>query len=362
MAASDAAEGLELTLAILNGLPDPALLIDSARQLIALNDAAKCVLPGPPAIDRDLALSMRHPEVLDAVGAVLAGAAPMRLTVSFPLPVHRVFEVHAAALPSYAGGAAAVLTLHDISAALAAARMRTDFVANVSHELRSPLSSLIGFIETLQGAAQDDAASRGRFLGTMQGEAQRMARLIDDLLSLSKVEAEEHVQPPGEVDLAPLLASVTTALKPRAAEAALELVLDCTEEVGPVQGDRDELAEVFHNLVDNAIKYGRGGNEVQVTLEPVDRIPDVGSAGFCVCVRDQGEGIGSEHLPRLTERFYRVDTGRSRNLGGTGLGLAIVKHIVNRHRGRLVIESESGEGGTFKVYLPVRAETDGTSS
>jgi two-component system phosphate regulon sensor histidine kinase PhoR len=350
MATSPENEALQLLRSFLDALPDPALVVDRSRHLTALNRAAEEILSGPAALNRDLALSIRHPEVLGAVSSVLAGGPPQALTASFPLPVQREFEVHAASLPG--GEITALLTLHDISAARATDRMRTDFVANVSHELRSPLSALLGFIETLQGAAADDAEARKKFLLTMEGEAKRMARLIDDLLSLSKVEAEEHVRPGGELELDKLLESVVSTLRPRGDEAGLRIELKVGDGNFTVKGDRDELEEVFHNLVDNGIKYGRGGEAVIVDLSHVDRIPDVGTPGIRASVRDHGEGIGSDHLPRLTERFYRIDKGRSRDLGGTGLGLAIVKHIVNRHRGRLVIESRAGEGSTFHVYLP----------
>jgi two-component system phosphate regulon sensor histidine kinase PhoR len=250
-------------------------------------------------------------------------------------------------------GIAAIVTLHDITALKLAEQMRADFVANAGHELKTPLASLVGFIETLLGAARDDTAARERFLGIMRGEAGRMTRLVDDLLSLSRIELNEHVAPTSQVTLPPLIDQVADALELRAAERGMRLVLAVPDELPDVYGDEDELAQVFQNLIDNAIKYGKPQTEITVTAR-LDRRPAANSL-VRIAVADGGEGIPSEHLPRLTERFYRVDTARSRELGGTGLGLAIVKHILNRHRGRLEIASTLGVGSTFTVCLrPVR--------
>jgi two-component system phosphate regulon sensor histidine kinase PhoR len=235
-------------------------------------------------------------------------------------------------------------------------QMRVDFVANASHELRTPLSTLIGFIETLGGPARNDPEARDRFLAIMLEQAQRMARLVADLLSLSRIELNELTQPTGRVDLGRLLGSVADALEMKAAERGMRIVVAAASDLPQVVGDPDELAQVFQNLIDNAIKYSRPNTAVRVTAIPVE--PDSTRAprrlardAVAVAVADEGEGIAREHLPRLTERFYRVDSARSRLLGGTGLGLAIVKHIVNRHRGHLDIESTAGKGSTFTVYL-----------
>jgi two-component system phosphate regulon sensor histidine kinase PhoR len=226
--------------------------------------------------------------------------------------------------------------------------MRADFIANAGHELKTPLATLIGFIETLLGPAREDVAARERFLGIMREQAQRMARLVDDLLSLSRIELNEHVAPTDRVALAPVIDEVTRGLELRAAERGIRIVRALPADLPDVQGDRDELAQIFQNLIDNAVKYGRPHSEVRVT-------GGTGSGAarelVRVAVADQGEGIPMEQLPRLTERFYRVDTARSRELGGTGLGLAIVKHILNRHRGRLDIASTLGEGSTLTVWL-----------
>jgi two-component system phosphate regulon sensor histidine kinase PhoR len=226
--------------------------------------------------------------------------------------------------------------------------MRADFVANASHELRTPLSSLMGFIETLRGPARDDAAARERFLGIMQQQAERMSRLVNDLLSLSRIELDEHVQPTGRVSVGPLLQSVADALELKAQRRGQRLELDLAPELPQVTGDSDQLYQVFQNLVSNAINYGRQGGIVGISA----RLARGARGGLTVSIRDQGEGIAKEHLPRLTERFYRVDPARSRAVGGTGLGLAIVKHIVSRHRGRLEIDSEVGRGSIFTVHLP----------
>ncbi len=349
-------EDTAIAAAILDSLPDPVLLVDSGRKVIAANKASRDLL-GEGVLGRGLSLSLRNPEALKAVSDVLAGEAVNGFVVSFSVPVFQTFDVHVTSFPPMReGGSRAIVLLHDVSSTAAAEKMRADFVANVSHELRSPLSSLVGFIETLKGAAKTDTQARERFLDIMDGEAQRMARLIDDLLSLSKVESLEHVRPKGEVDIVPVLEEVRDTLLPRAGEKNCEVIFEFVKGLPPIPGDRDELAEVFHNLMDNAVKYGRPGAPVTVTMERASRIPDVGGACLKVSIRDQGDGIKEEHIPRLTERFYRVDKGRSRSLGGTGLGLAIVKHIINHHRGRLIIESRLGKGSTFSVYLPLEVE------
>ena len=343
------------TTAILDALPDPVLMVDDGPRSIAANQAAMELL-GPQILDRSLALVLRHPEILETVDNVMSGSGRERARITLRGAVPRSFDVQVAGLPSKtADPARVVLVLHDITAAESADRMRADFVANVSHELRSPLSSLVGFIETLQGAAREDAAARDRFLDIMSGEANRMARLIDDLLSLSKVETNEHVAPENRLDIVGLLKEVVNTLANRSRESGVAVELDAAEPLPAVIGDRDELVEVFHNLIDNAVKYGGDDSIVHVVAREVDRIPDLGGPGVLVSVEDQGDGIAAEHLPRLTERFYRADKGRSRSMGGTGLGLAIVKHIVNRHRGRLAIDSTVGEGSVFTVYLRSRA-------
>jgi signal transduction histidine kinase len=227
-------------------------------------------------------------------------------------------------------------------------RSRQELLANVSHELRTPLASLVGFIETLQGPARDDPAGRERFLDIMRDQAWRMTRLIDDLLSLSRIELREHVAPNRPVDLRLVTMQMIDTLRPMARERNVEIALDCSPEPVLVLGHEDELSRVVENLVENAVKYGESGKRVEVALARR-------GAEIELLVRDYGPGIAHEHLPRLTERFYRVNVAESRGKGGTGLGLAIVKHIVGRHRGRLAVESEPGQGATFRVLLPAPA-------
>jgi len=343
--------------ALLEALMDPAVLVDGERRVVAANKRARETFGGLGS-GSDLALSLRHPEALDAVGAVLAGVPSTNTVVTQTVPVRQIFEMHVAALSPEEGDGARVLCLfRDVTAAREAERMRADFIANVSHELRSPLVSLVGFIETLKGPARDDIEARARFLDIMDGEARRMARIVNDLLSLSRVEAGEHVPPTGSVDLVALLAEVTKSFDARAEERGMSVTLHLGSDLPQIPGDRDELIEVFHNLIDNAVKYGRRDTPVRVQALTRTRIPDIGGPGVAVMITNQGEAIAPEHLPRLTERFYRIDKGRSRDVGGTGLGLAIVKHIVNHHRGRLTIESRAEQGNTFTVFLPRAAPT-----
>jgi len=251
-----------------------------------------------------------------------------------------------------------LVCFEDLTEREQAAQMRRDFVANVSHELRTPLTALIGFIETLQGPARHDQAAIDRFLGIMQSEAARMERLVRDLLSLSRVESEERVRPRDAVDLASVISSVLHALRPLARDRGCEISFDAPDGM-IVRGHDDQLQQVFTNLIENAIKYGGKNNHITITLEGLLRDATLRAPVILARVRDQGPGIDPLHIPRLTERFYRVDTHRSREMGGTGLGLAIVKHIVNRHRGRLRIASTPGEGSEFTVILPQWERTEG---
>ncbi len=340
------------TATILQALPDPVLLIDGEKTIVTANDAAKNLL-GAQIEGRSLALALRQPEVLDAVNDVLGGEERRSARISLLASVRRSFDIQVATLETAVqSDVKAVLIMHDMTAARNAEQMRADFVANVSHELRSPLSAMVAFIETLRGPARDDPGARDRFLDIMDSESKRMARLIDDLLSLSRVEANEHVLPDGQVDLRALLADVTNTLSTRANSRSITIsfVRDGDSILAP--GDWDELTEVFHNLIDNAVKYCPEHTKVSIEIDEIERIPEIGLPGVVIAIADEGDGIPAEHLPRLTERFYRVDKGRSRTMGGTGLGLAIVKHIVNRHRGRLTVDSDVGQGTVFKVFLP----------
>lgn len=338
---------------ILDGVPDPVILLDAARKVIRLNQAAQRFFE-MDFQGRDLTFLIRHPNVLAAVDAVLAGKGVQRDDVTIARDVPRQFTVHVSPVRTgeNANEQGAMLVMHDVTAERNAEEMRADFVANVSHELRSPLSSLVGFIETLRGPARDDPEARTRFLGIMESEAQRMTRLIGDLLSLSKVEADKHIPPEDYVKLPDLLGSIADSFSVRAAKRNMGIDLDIDLDLPAVIGEQDELTIVFQNLIANAISYGREGTRIRISVKPVDRIPNAGDPGIAICVADSGDGVAPEQIPRLTERFYRVDKGRSRSMGGTGLGLAIVKHIISRHRGRLAIESTVGEGSRFTVYLP----------
>jgi two-component system phosphate regulon sensor histidine kinase PhoR len=269
------------------------------------------------------------------------------------VPVER--RLLATAVPLEAAAAEAreaptlLITFRDLSEQDRLARMRADFVANASHELRTPLAYLKGSVETLLGPAKDDADARTAFLKTMGEQAERMSRLVDDLLSLSRVEMREYLPPSGEADLAAVIVDVAGTLTPMAQQAGVSLTMSGHDHAAPVRGDHDELAQVFQNLIQNAIKYGRDGGKVEVRLR---RETDARQGRYRIDVIDDGPGIAAQHLPRLTERFYRVNVAASRAKGGTGLGLAIVKHILNRHRGELLIASKLGEGSTFTVILP----------
>jgi two-component system phosphate regulon sensor histidine kinase PhoR len=335
--------------AVIGALPEPALLVDRRGTILAGNDAAVVSL-GPVRRGEPLSYTVRAPEVIEALRAAAADGQARRVEFSDRVPVERNFEAYVTRLELTGEGGttqdAYLLTFHDLTPQRRVERMRADFVANASHELRTPLASLSGFIETLQGPARGDASARDRFLGIMVEQARRMSRLIDDLLSLSRVELNEHVRPQTVVDLSPIVSHVCDTLSPLARERGVELVVEGKNLALPVQGERDELIRLFENLVENALKYGASGKRVNVTLEQ-------DGSDAVVRVRDFGPGIALEHLPRLTERFYRVDAETSRAEGGTGLGLAIVKHILARHRGRLAIESEIGKGAEFAARLPL---------
>ena len=349
---------LASTRAVQAALPEPLLLLDTGRRIVRANDAAIRLL-GDRLIDRDLAGALRNPAVLTATDAVLRGEGNRVVEFEMAAPVECHLSARIARLtPPTSEGAAAVLLLHDLTALKRTERLRADFVANASHELRTPLASLIGFIETLRGPARDDVTARERFLAIMAEQAGRMSRLVDDLLSLSRIEMNEHRAPTGEVVIRHVLRTVADALEQRAAVRQVRFVFDLPEDLPAVLGDADELAQVFQNLFDNAIKYGGMGTTVDVSAGPSSRIlpgarPGQRSPAIAIAVRDHGSGIPRDFLPRLTERFYRVDPARSREMGGTGLGLAIVKHIVSHHRGALDIDSELGEGSVFTVHLPI---------
>ena len=335
----------------IEALADPALLVGPQLRVMADNEPARALF-GDRLRGQDLRLVLRHPVVLDAARQALAGDAPVGREVTGLGTDNGVFRVRAViAGPDAQGRPRLLLTFADITQARLTERMRVDFVANASHELRTPLATLIGFIETLQGPAAEDEPARQRFLDIMGREAARMSRLIDDLLSLSRIELDKYVRPQTALELPPLFADVAKTLAMRLENDERQLVVAPHENLPEVIADRDQILQVLHNLVSNALKYGHSGSEIVIRAE---RLPPVGTreAMVRVTVADHGEGIAPEHLPRLTERFYRVDTSRSRKMGGTGLGLAIVKHIVERHRGQFEIVSRQGEGTRVSFSLP----------
>lgn len=345
--------------ALIEGMPEPILIVDGDGRIVSGNTALVRAF-GPAEPRKHVANVLRAPAVLEALDAVLVGAAPRSTEFTVLSSPEQSYEAHVsgAGAPGRKPELAMIL-LQDITKAKRIEDMRADFVANASHELRTPLASLTGFIDTLKGPAKDDAAARDRFLGIMAEQAGRMRRLIDDLLSLSRIELNEHIKPLGQVNLGDVAEEVSSALMPQAARQEMTLTVEEPATMPHAAGDREEVVQVVTNLVDNAIKYGRRGGKVRIELgmkraEPGEPGP---SPAVYLSVKDDGEGIPREHLPRLTERFYRVDVRRSREVGGTGLGLAIVKHIVNRHRGRLAVESKIGEGSTFSVFLPLATVT-----
>jgi two-component system, OmpR family, phosphate regulon sensor histidine kinase PhoR len=341
---------------VVERLPDPLIVLAADRSVRRANAAART------AFGADMPAVLRHPDLRAAIDRAFASGETGTAEVTLPAPVPR--EVYAAVVPvdpPMADGGQAVVVLSDRSRERAVERTRVDFVANVSHELRTPLASLIGFIETLRGPAADDPPAQQRFLGIMGEQAARMNRLIDDLLSLSRIELIEHQVPAEQVDLTQLLPRLAATFEPRLKQRSVSLDMRIQAELPAVVGDADQLVQVAQNLLDNAVKYGRDGGTVRLEVAATQADESVSPRttqgwparpGVVITVSDQGAGIPRAHLPRLTERFYRVDTGRSRAAGGTGLGLAIVKHIVNRHRGQLLIESEEGVGSTVSVWLP----------
>lgn len=352
---------------LLDGIPVAMLAVDREARTIGANRQAEGLF-GVGLLDRPFVTVVRHPAVVHAVEWVLDPERhnPPPIDPSLPEPPEWVAsmrctlaadgrniaaEVTVSPLPPSIGRGA-LIAIVDQSIAEEAEHMRRDFVANVSHELKTPLTAMMGFIETLRGPARHDATARDRFLDIMEREASRMNRLVHDLLSLTRVQSEERRRPSGEVELPSLLQGVLATLQPAAEAAGVELESKGLEGSLKLPGDPDQLIQVFQNLIENAIKYGGSGELVRVSLSRIEYEALLRGPGWAVCIEDFGDGIEEMHLPRLTERFYRIDTHRSREQGGTGLGLAIVKHIINRHRGRLRIESVKGEGSMFTVILP----------
>lgn len=327
--------------AVIAALPDAALLTDKIGTITSANAAAASILQGEV---RGLSLKamIRNPAFAQALDQIAVDGQPISVDVEFRSRPPRLLSAH---LARVGDGKDLLVLLRDLTREQAVEKMRSDFVANASHEMRTPLSAIIGSIETLQGPARNDPKAQGKFLATMLTQAQRMKRLIDDLLTLSRIELNEHLQPRARVDLQDIAKQAAGNLNALASVERLKIdITSCNPAL--VAGEADELLQVAQNLIENAIKYASGGGKIEITTT------SNGTMGT-LCVRDYGPGIADIHLPRLTERFYRVSTQESRARGGTGLGLAIVKHIVLRHRGKLDVSSTIGQGSTFSVHIPL---------
>ncbi len=333
---------------LVESMPIPVMVIGATQTIVAANSAALALL-GDHAIGRHYITALRQPSLLDTIEtAARTGMAMQSRYLGREARHETTYTVHVRPV-----GGLQVLSFLDNSAAEKAGQMRRDFVANVSHELRTPLTALLGFIETLRGNAKEDADARERFLSIMEREALRMTRIVEDLLSLSRVEADERVKPLEQVMLSSIIQSTLTDMEPVIASSECEVRFDDESDAQTAPADAAQIRQVIGNLIENALKYGANGKVVDVRLSPPRHEPSLRSQGIRFSVQDYGEGIEEHHIPRLTERFYRVDSHRSRAIGGTGLGLAIVKHIINRHRGRLKIESARGKGTEITVILPL---------
>jgi two-component system phosphate regulon sensor histidine kinase PhoR len=331
-------------------VPDPIMLLDANGRALFVNRAMREVI-GTDATNKHVSALLRTPAILEAIDATSESGKPASLQLILPVPVERHYEAYIGRAEM--GATVTVIVLHDLTAAKRAEQMRADFVANASHELRTPLAAVSGFIDTLRGHARDDAEAREKFLGIMSVEAGRMRRLIEDLLSLTRIELNEHVRPSKLLQLEDAVSDAAAALAPLAESDNMTVEIERQPGLPLIRGERDELIQLFQNLIHNAIKYGRENGTIRITFGLAPSPGGRNAEAFVfAAVHDEGDGIPADAIPRLTERFYRVDVKRSRERGGTGLGLAIVKHIVNRHLGRLQIESLPGQGSTFTVFLP----------
>ena len=337
-------------------LPDPLMLMDASGRVIFAN-AAMAAVVGLDANQKHVSAVWRTPAVLQAIESTIETGDATMVEFSTPVPVARDYQAFARRIDH--APYITAMVLHDVSAVKKAEQARADFIANASHELRTPLAAVSGFIDTLRGHAKDDEGAREQFLEIMSVEAGRMRRLIEDLLSLTRSELNEHVPPSGDVDVVDVVRSAAATLQALAEKDDVTVSIAETPPLPHVVGQRDELIQLFQNLIHNAIKYGKDHGHVWISFAQSTPVALPGRRGanqqISIAIRDDGEGIPREAIPRLTERFYRVDVKRSRERGGTGLGLAIVKHIVNRHGGRIQVESKAGEGSTFTVVLPAKA-------
>lgn len=346
---------------LVDTIPDALIMLDSDNRVVRTNRAARTIF-GQNLAKKPLKEVVPNETLLNTVYAVVEDMKGRETDFHITDPSPKDFRaiIERFPVPS-AGGISTLITLTDITEMKRGEQMRADFVANASHEIRTPLASIVGFVETLQGPAKDDAEAREQFLKLMAEQAQRMSRLVQDLLTLSKVEVDANKPPMDRVSLVKVIRKEVQHFEWAARQKNMQIRLDLKEMMPPVRGDENELAQVVHNLVGNAIKYGAAGTDVTVSIRLSTSFPNIANfrtydQAICLSVRDKGEGIPKEHIPRLTERFYRVDTARTRKVGGTGLGLAIVKHIIHRHRGVMTIDSVVGKGSVFSVYLPVFEE------
>jgi two-component system phosphate regulon sensor histidine kinase PhoR len=341
-------------------LPDSIIMLDSTMRIVRTNRMANTALRYN-FHERRLEDIFHDETLLEAAKEVVLGGKNRRvleLHLTEKSPRHYIVSIERFPIASSAD-LAAIMVLHDVTESKRNEQMFVDFVANASHEIRTPLTSLVGFIETLKTSAKDDPQASEKFLGIMEEQADRMSRLVEDLLSLSKIERNVHTAPTEQVNMEEVCQNAIAHLAWIAEDRKLTLHYEAKGTIPSIIGDMSQLMQVCANLLSNAIKYSNEGQNIYITLRCTKKIPFDAKLGdgvkeaLCLCVQDEGEGIAAEHLSRLTERFYRVDTARSRKEGGTGLGLAIVKHILNRHRSGLVIQSTVGEGSTFCVYFPL---------
>lgn len=347
---------------LVDTLPDILIMINDEKQIVRTNRAARAIF-GQNLANRHLKDIIANSALLDAVSSVIEDLRGREVEFRIEEPVLRDFlaVIERFPIPS-AGGMSIVITMNDITELKSVEQMRADFVANASHEIRTPLTTIMGCIETLQGVGKDDPAALDIFLPLMGQQGERMKRLIDDLLSLSKIEMNAHSIPMDPVDLGQIIREEVKHFEMQAREKKMSLVLDVPESLPLVKGDLKELSQVLYNLISNALKYGSPDTDVTIVARVTAELPrDQNMRHYnrvvAVSVKDQGEGIAKEHLARLTERFYRVDTARTRTIGGTGLGLAIVKGILTRHRGAITIDSVVGKGSSFNIYLPLYEES-----
>jgi two-component system phosphate regulon sensor histidine kinase PhoR len=347
--AAEAAFSASLVAGVIDNFALPLIVTADDATVLATSRLARSLFPGL-ARNRPVSLAIRDPDFLDAVTRAATQIASQTIVLGGLPPLNRALRVHINRVTAAGSAEAAIISVfEDLTEQQATERMRMDFIANASHELRTPLASLLGFVETLQGPARDDVRARERFLPIMREQAARMARLIDDLLSLSRAELRAHQQPTALIDLGAIIREIMDSLSLSARERGVVLEMALPNAPMLIRGDRDDLLRLVENLVENGIRYGRDGKVVTISLGR-------GAGGEAILsVRDHGPGIPAEHIPRLTERFYRADISHSREMGGTGLGLAIVKHLVMRHRARLEIESRLGEGADFRVLFPAMA-------